>query len=82
MWCRCQKANGGSGHGPGIRGDDVDGGDSVVGGVDVDGGDDDVAIVTVLGTAVGRSDGSGSCGASGSDARIMVRVAIVPLFLV
>ena len=70
MWCRCQNASGGSGHGPGIRGDDVDG------------GDDDVAIVTVLGTAVGRSDGSGSCGASGSDARVMVRVAIVPLFLV
>lgn len=70
MWCRCQKASGGCGHGPGICGDDVDG------------GNDDVVIMTVMGTVVGCSDSSGSCGASGSDARVMVRVVIVVLFLV
>lgn len=48
----------------------------------MDGGNDDVVIMTVMGTVVGCSDSSGSCGASGSDARVMVRVVIVVLFLV
>lgn len=64
-----KKASGGSGHGPGICGDDTDGGD-------------DVVTMTVMGTVVGCSDSSGSRGASGSDGRVMVMVVIVVLFLV